>query len=190
MESRLPKRRFRPPWRAERISDDCFYIFDANGVRLAAVYCRDDLHSMKWADYNTHLTSDEARRIAKAIARIPEFMRKEPAFPESGNPHWSRTHPYHVALDGRYVAENYDEIVACCAANGVPFERTGEVVERGGTRWYVYKFARQVDALRFWEKFDGRWMYRETFIFPERPKDLPPMEPVRGWPKFNPRNAR
>ena len=53
---------------------------DANGVLLAAIYCRDDLHGMKWADYTSHLTSDEARRIATAIARIPEFLKPRPGF--------------------------------------------------------------------------------------------------------------
>jgi hypothetical protein len=183
MESREPKRRFPAPWPVEK-TDHGYIVKDSNGVVLAWIYCRDDLHSIQWADYKTHLTCDEARRIAKAIARIPEFLKKEPAFPESGNPHWSRTHPYHVALDGRYVAENYDEIIACCAYNNVPCQRTGEVVERGGTRWFVYKFARQVDALRFWDKFDGRWMYRESFIFPERPSDLPAMKSLPQPPGY------
>lgn len=70
------------------------------------------------------------------------------------------------------MQENYDLIAACCERNGVPFERTGGVIEFEGRRWCVYKFARQLDAIRFWDAFDGRWMRREWFINPERPGDL------------------
>lgn len=45
---------------------------DANGIVVATVHCRDDLQ--KWSFGHAKLTSEEARKIAKAIARIPEFM--------------------------------------------------------------------------------------------------------------------
>lgn len=131
-------------------------------MALAHIYCRDDLHSARWGNYLENLTSDEARRIAKAIARIPEFLHAETALPEfmrSENPHWSKSHPYHVALAETYVQENYDLIAECCAYNNVPFERTGGVIECDGLRWCIYKFARQIDAIRFWDKFGGKWMY-------------------------------
>jgi hypothetical protein len=34
------------------------------------------LHAAKWGNYAKHLNSDEARRIAKAIARLPELLGK------------------------------------------------------------------------------------------------------------------
>ena len=33
----------------------------SNRIQLAAVYCRDDLHKLKFGDYAKYLTSDEAR---------------------------------------------------------------------------------------------------------------------------------
>jgi hypothetical protein len=43
----------------------------ANGIILTSVFCRDDLR--RWSFGHAKLTSDEARKIAKAISRIPEF---------------------------------------------------------------------------------------------------------------------
>jgi hypothetical protein len=48
----------------------------ANGVSVAFVYSRDDLHHQRWGDYNKDLASDEARRVAATIVRIPELLRK------------------------------------------------------------------------------------------------------------------
>jgi hypothetical protein len=53
---------------------------DANGISLAHIYCRDDPHRQQWADYLQHLTADEARRIAKGIARLPEFLMHHAGF--------------------------------------------------------------------------------------------------------------
>jgi hypothetical protein len=86
MESSDQKRRFPPPWRVEQTSADVYDVRDANGVRLASVYCRDDLQ--KWSFGHNHLTSDETRRIAAAIARLPELLM--PAF----------THAAAVTIDG------------------------------------------------------------------------------------------
>ena len=95
--------------------------------------------------------ADEARRIAKAISRIPECMRKDySVFKVSDHPRWSKSCPYHVALAETYVQENYDKIVACCRYNGVPCDRTGGVEQIEGRHWCVYKFAPQIDAIRFW----------------------------------------
>jgi hypothetical protein len=77
MESSQPKRRFPPPWRVEKDGEDCFRVVDDNGISLASVYCRDDLQ--RWSFSQQHLTSDEARRIAKAIARLPEFLMPDMA---------------------------------------------------------------------------------------------------------------
>jgi hypothetical protein len=175
MQSSPPKRRFPPPWAVQETQHG-YVISDSNGIRIAAVYHRDDLHKIQWDNYWAHLTADEARRIAKAISRIPEFMRKDyHAFKVSDHPRWSKTCPYHVALAETYVQENYDEIIACCRYNGVPCNRTGGVEEIEGRRWCVYKFARQIDAIRFWDKFNGRWMRHDFFLYPERPVDLQPM---------------
>jgi hypothetical protein len=45
-------------------------VLDANGVSVAFIYSRDDLHQQKWGNYNQHLTSDEARRVAATIAKL------------------------------------------------------------------------------------------------------------------------
>jgi len=176
------KRRFPPPWSVERPSNDCFYVCDANGVRLAAVYCRDDLKRYSFGA--EHLTTDEARRIASAIARLPEFLKPFPAFAprrvEAQGKYWNASRPYHVALDELTLNETYDDIVACCYYNGVPFDQTGEIFERIGLRWRTFQFTRQFDAIRFWDCFDGRWMLGNDFHFPERPNRLPRMRPLPG----------
>jgi len=52
----------------DRAADpDRYEVRDANGFRLASVYFRDDLG--KWSFGHSHLTSDEARRIAKTKRR-------------------------------------------------------------------------------------------------------------------------
>jgi hypothetical protein len=192
MPSSEKTRRFPAPWRVEKTSADSFEVRDANGFRIVSVHCRDDLQ--KWSFGRDHLTSDEARRIAKAIARLPELLKIEPAFAARNTGghrrFWKSSHPYHVVLTNAYVNENYDEIVACCAYNKVPFDPTGEVLERHGIHWRTYQFARQIDAIRFWDRFDGRWMLGDQFHLPKRPKDFPPMKPLKNWPALDPRKAR
>jgi hypothetical protein len=56
----------------EQSGTHCFHVLDANGFRLVSVHCRDNLQELSFAQ--NHLTSDEARRIAKAIARLPELF--------------------------------------------------------------------------------------------------------------------
>jgi hypothetical protein len=80
MESTPAKRRFPPPWTVKQSSPDAFIVQDANGISLAHIYCRDDPHRQQWADYLQHLTADEARRIAKGIARLPEFLMHHAGF--------------------------------------------------------------------------------------------------------------
>jgi hypothetical protein len=191
MESSSPNRRFPAPWRVERSSNDCYCVRDANGVTLAAVYCRDDLHQMKWADYNSHLTSDEARRIATAIARIPEFLKPLPGFysREGGDPRWKRSRPYHVALRDSYVRENWDRITALCAYNNIPFDPTGQRIDRDG-HWCVYEFARQVDAAMFWDRFEGRWLRHNVFFYFDRPDDIPVMKTPPNFEKLYKKNGR
>jgi hypothetical protein len=82
------------------------------------------------------------------------------------------SHPYHVALEDFFVRERWDDIDACCRFNDVPFDPTGEVFEHEGKKWRTYHFIRQFEAIRFWDKFAGRWMLGDQFIYPERPKHL------------------
>ena len=101
---------------------------DANGVSVAFIFSRDDLHAQKRRDYEQHLTSDEACRIASAIARLPDFLRPRPGFYSrgGGDKRWKESRPYHVALRDHYVRENWDLIKVLCTYNGVPFDPTGE----------------------------------------------------------------
>ena len=186
MESSEPSRRFPPPW---GVSQDAhgYIVKDANGVTLARVYSRDDYHQNDWSFSFQHLTSDEARRIAKAIARLPDLLRPYPEFRarRSGWPQhkWRPSHPYHVALQDAYVRESYDEIVECCRANGIPFDATGEKMRTHGIYWIIYEFARQIDAIQFWRVFEGRWLLGENFYFPNEPKDVPPLKYPPVWSK-------
>lgn len=58
--------RFPPPWSVDRAHPDSFVVKDANGIVVATLPWRDDLQ--KWSFGHSKLTSDEARRIAGAIA--------------------------------------------------------------------------------------------------------------------------
>jgi hypothetical protein len=188
MESSEPKRRFPPPWRVEQPHADCYEVRDANGLRLALVYFRDDLQ--KWSFGHSHLNSDEARRIAKAIARLPEFLMQRRGFYQRGSGgRWKPTRPYHVALEDSYIRAHWDEIDALCKLNAIPFNATGEKIS-SGSLWRVYEFEWQLDAMQFWDRFEGRWLRGTEFHYPERPKDLPPMKPLKNWPAFDPRKAR
>jgi hypothetical protein len=53
-------------------------VQDANCVTVAWLYCRDD--SQRYSLGASKLTSEEARRIGKAISRIPEFMMPRQGF--------------------------------------------------------------------------------------------------------------
>lgn len=179
MESSSFKRRFPVPWRVERTQHG-FEVLDANGIRLAHVFARDDLHRAHFGQYLQHLTSDEARRIANGIARLPEFMMQRKDFHARGGGEyrWKKSRPYHVALADLYIREHWGFIDAVCKLNSIPFDGTGEPIERDGT-WRVYEFAVQLDAIQFWDRFDGRWLRGEEFIYPDQPKDLPTLrEPI------------
>jgi hypothetical protein len=39
--------------------------------------------------------------------------------------------------------------------------------------WCVYEFAVQLDAIQFWDRFDGRRLRGEEFIYPDRQQGLP-----------------
>jgi hypothetical protein len=59
-------RRFPPPWTVEKIPGG-FKVIDANGQSLAYVYSRENV---------SELTEDEARRIARNIAKLPTLLGK------------------------------------------------------------------------------------------------------------------
>jgi hypothetical protein len=57
---------------------------------VAWLFCRDD--SQRYSVGASKLTSEEARRIGKAISRIPEFMMQRQGFyPRGGGPRWRRS---------------------------------------------------------------------------------------------------
>ena len=66
-------RRFPVPWKVAEIEGG-FRVVDANGIAVAYVYCRDDLAASSGG--SRWLTTDEARRIAAGIARLPELRQK------------------------------------------------------------------------------------------------------------------
>jgi hypothetical protein len=79
-------------------------------------------------------------------------------------------------------------IEAVCKMNSIPFDGTGERIERDGL-WCVYEFAVQLDAIQFWDRFDGRWLRGEEFIYPDRPKGLPELREPPDMFKFGRRPA-
>ena len=66
-------RRFPPPWRADKIPGGGNVVRDANGQALAYIYSRDNEAEAMQAKV---LTTDEARRIVRNIARLPELLGK------------------------------------------------------------------------------------------------------------------
>ena len=71
-------RRFTPPWTVQEGDDHCFRVFDATGFFICAVSHREDLHSRNYQYADAHMRREEARRIAKAISRLPELLRRPP----------------------------------------------------------------------------------------------------------------
>jgi hypothetical protein len=180
MTSSAPNRRFPPPWTAVRASPDCYQVRDATGVTLAWIFCRDD--EAHYSFGASKLTSDEARRLARGIARLPEFMAQRRGFFERGGAtRWNPKRPYHVALEDMYVREHWPAIDAICKLNSLPFNATGERIQQNGT-WCVYEFAWQMDAILFWQRFQGRWLRGDEFHYPETPQDLPPLKELPRHP--------
>jgi hypothetical protein len=68
-ESHVPA----PPWSIEERGGECFVVRDASGQALSYVYFDDDPHLR---EVSKRLTSDEARRIAANIAKLPDLLAK------------------------------------------------------------------------------------------------------------------
>jgi hypothetical protein len=135
MESSRSIRRFKPPWTLIRENSECYTVQDASGVTVAWLYCRDETQTYSFGA--SKLTAEEARRIGKAIARIPEFMMQRQGFyPRGSGPRLRTDRPYHVALQDTYIREHWDEIDALCKLNSLPFnqpERPSRVTACGGS---------------------------------------------------------
>jgi len=71
-------RRFPAPWTVQEGDDQCFRVYDASGYFICSVTHREDLHSRSFQYADNHLRREEARRIAKAISRLPELLRRPP----------------------------------------------------------------------------------------------------------------
>ena len=56
-------------------------------------------------------------------------------------------------------------------------------------RGVFYEFAVQLDAIQFWDRFDGRWLRGEEFIYPDRPKGLRQLREPIDIHKFGRRPA-
>ena len=65
-----PPRRFPPPWTVEETAP-CFIVRDANKQALAFVYCEDGPGRRASANL---MTTDEARRTASNIAKLPGLL--------------------------------------------------------------------------------------------------------------------
>lgn len=71
----MTNRRFPAPWRVDRIEGG-FLVRDASGFALSYVYSPSNFAELGTAAAG-HLSPDEARRIATAIARLPELLTAE-----------------------------------------------------------------------------------------------------------------
>jgi hypothetical protein len=68
-------RRFPAPWVMEE-DGDCFRVRDASGFSVCCVFHREDLHARRYQYAGQYMSREEARRIAKAIARLPDLLRR------------------------------------------------------------------------------------------------------------------
>ena len=83
----MPQRRFPRPWRFEPIPGG-YRVIDANGLALAHVY-GEPPNAIAVSD--KRLTNNEAEKIARLIARLPELVelekdRNKARSPASRNP--------------------------------------------------------------------------------------------------------
>jgi len=64
------RRHFRPPWLVEDLAS-CFVVKTRGGQELAYIYYEDDPRRRLIVKLLSH---DEARRVAAAIAKLPEVV--------------------------------------------------------------------------------------------------------------------
>lgn len=146
-----------PPWKVEEENSETLVVTDVNGVKVAWIYHREA--GSRYYLGTLGLSLDEACRIASATARLPELlMQRRGFFPRGpGDYRWKLNRPYHVALEDTYLRSHWGEIDAMCRLNSLPFNPTGEKIRDGGL-WHVHEFAQQMDAILFWDRFQGRWL--------------------------------
>ena len=68
-------RRFPAPWSIEE-DEHGFRVKDASGFFICGIAHREDLHQRRNQYANNFLSREEARRIAQAISRLPELLRR------------------------------------------------------------------------------------------------------------------
>ena len=157
-------------------------------MTIAWIFCRDD--ESRYSFGASKLTADEARRIAQGIARLPELMTQRQGFLMRGKGgRWRADRPYHVAIEDLYLRAHWDAINAICKLNGLPMNATGERIGPN-SGWRVYEFAHQMDAILFWDRFQGRWLLGSEFHYPERPPNLLPLKEPSVMRPFKPSDAR
>lgn len=69
------RKRFPAPWREERIEGG-YIVRDASGFPLGYFYSPSNYDQLGTAA-TSHLSPDEARRFARAFARLPELLEAE-----------------------------------------------------------------------------------------------------------------
>ena len=71
-------RRFTPPWTVQEGDDQCFRVYDATGFFICSVTHRENLDARNFQYADSHMRREEARRIAKAISRLLDLLRRPP----------------------------------------------------------------------------------------------------------------
>ncbi len=181
-------RHFKPPWTLIRENSECYTVQDANGVTVAWLYCRDD--SQRYSFGASKLTSEEARRIGKAISRIPEFMTQRQGFHRAEEGHaGALIGPIMLRWRTLTFALTGTELTRCANSTACRSIRPARPSRTTG-------YGRSTNL-------PGRWM-PSCFGIASRAagcaaanftiqSDRPicrPLKPLQNWPKFNPRNTR
>lgn len=68
-------RRFPAPWTMKEDKHG-FSVRDASGFHICGVPHREDLHQSGYQYASSFLSREEARRIAKAISRLSELLKR------------------------------------------------------------------------------------------------------------------